>query len=213
MKGTLLFRAAALAGLASAALFLAQSASADTIDVHHYTTPIVISSSAGTVDIVNVYVENKSDHVDTITSIGGGTNELTWTNDGGNPYDVVDSVTIIPDTLTSDGCSVGEQLAADGGTCDIEMAITVSGQPKVKHATDGTEDLYGDNEVYIEVDATYVGGTVNKPKTLPVSGTATFNARVDYDGPVATPEPGSLLLLGTGMLGLAGVVRRRLRRS
>jgi len=30
------------------------------------------------------------------------------------------------------------------------------------------------------------------------------------DAPTPTPEPSSLLLLGTGMLGLAGVLRRKL---
>ena len=41
-----------------------------------------------------------------------------------------------------------------------------------------------------------------------LSGTGTFNV-TPFDAPAATPEPSSLVLLGTGVLGLAGAIRRR----
>jgi len=47
MKGTLLFRAVALAGLASAALFVAQSASASTIEItgpRGFSSPVTVYS-------------------------------------------------------------------------------------------------------------------------------------------------------------------------
>ena len=64
----------------------------------------------------------------------------------------------------------------------------------------------------------------------PIDGSATYNSGVSFDTaagafemttaedatfqavltPAATPEPGSLVLLGTGVLGFAGMMRRRL---
>jgi len=54
------------------------------------------------------------------------------------------------------------------------------------------------NVIGIEVGGASIGG-----------GTAEFGFGNPPPPPSATPEPGSLSLLGTGLLGLAGVVRKR----
>ena len=48
----------------------------------------------------------------------------------------------------------------------------------------------------------------------PETSSNSFSKDTDIGTPTAvTPEPSSLALLGTGVLGLAGVVRRQFRRS
>ena len=80
---------------------------------------------------------------------------------------------------------------------------------------------YGGPDTYftnISLDSTM--GTVNFVTPLaPDGGTTYFSLEEAFDatnpptpGPSTTPEPGSLVLLGTGVLGFAGVVRRRLGR-
>jgi hypothetical protein len=55
----------------------------------------------------------------------------------------------------------------------------------------------------------------NDPNSLP-NGVACPNCTVDFSAMIipgtTVPEPGSLLIFGTGVLGLAGVIRRKLMR-
>ncbi len=58
------------------------------------------------------------------------------------------------------------------------------------------------------------GGLVPPLSTLSLDpGYYTYNGEVTPGAIVASPEPSSLILLGTGVLGVAGAVRRRLWRA
>jgi hypothetical protein len=206
MKGTLLFRAAALTGLASAAFFLAQSASADTISVSDAATipsvPLTVStSSTGSVVVEDFTVTNttttkttkNNSHSVDIDSI-----DATIGAHSDNPLDFVTSV-----TDTGGTCVAGTTNLLEGQSCTIDLTIDyTAGAPDKGH-----HNPFGSNEITLEVDGTNPQGAVGNK----ADDTQKFKVTADYVAP--TPEPGSLLLLGTGMLGLAGVVRRKLRRS
>lgn len=76
--------------------------------------------------------------------------------------------------------------------------------------TDGPEETSD----ALPIDS-YIVGFLDVPGDKKWSATANSGAILEEDGPppTTTPEPSSLALLGTGALGLAGVVRRKFRRA
>ena len=78
---------------------------------------------------------------------------------------------------------------------------TLSGQ--------GISTANGPNVTFIQ-DAYVFGGTLTDPTNTTGETQAYFGPNFSYSTTTTVPEPGTLALVGSGILGLAGMIRRKL---
>jgi PEP-CTERM motif len=99
----------------------------------------------------------------------------------------------------------GELFARGPGFITLGNACTTSGC--------STNPIYWDENSGVGCGGTYPGGGLNCPSTAYEDQFGTIPSEAfTITGPIhgTTPEPGSILLFGSGVLGLAGVLRRKL---
>jgi PEP-CTERM motif len=104
---------------------------------------------------------------------------------------LLDQVFFIGDGLTGNGSGTQQTFYVPTGATELYLGISDACN------YNGSPSCYGDNN----------NGSFD------VSYTDTTVGNNNGNGPSPTPEPSSLMLLGTGILGAAGTLRRRMRVS
>ncbi len=207
MKRPLRLVSTATVTAAVALLLGTQSGLADPLGVTHLNTPVITQYPAdgGSVVAIPIQLTNNNTYGVEILSLGS----LSSAYDEGNPGDVVTGVSFDNDGSgnSSGNCFAYETLkksvnGASGGSCTLEVLLTVTGVAPTKLPPD-------DLGVSLVTDAgiIYTGGSdFGGPQHMGVE----FGVEVQETD---APEPGSLILFGTGLLGLAVVMRRKFSHS
>jgi len=203
MKNSSLSMSAVIAIAGASILFSSKSASADQLSVANIVAKVTINSDAGTMDVTDITVKNSSENAADTETIS----EFilpTISAGQGNPGDAVTNVALFDDASgNSAGNCYLDLVLGKGDSCTLELAITVTGVAPV-----GNSGPASKTDLVNHLDDTTVSVTYGENNASSLSNTANFDVDVQY-----APEPGSLVLLGSGMLGLAGVLRRKLGRG
>ena len=201
MKKSLRLKSIATATVAVALLIAAKSGLAIPLTYTNTVDPFVVKSDAGTVYVTNITIFNPNSFRVDITGIGDPivtTHNNAGNGDPGNPNDIVTSAALYDDVIGNNvgNCYVTEILDS-GSDCTIELALEVFGV--APRGSGNRLADYGDNRITVLVTSVRHNNSAITPQV-----NAKFVTEVDY-----APEPGSLILFGTGILGIAGLIRCR----
>jgi hypothetical protein len=144
---------------------------------------------------------------------GAGTATITGTVSSGSSLDITTALTGVNGVATSGTISwntgaltgSGSSFTYTGGTLTIMSGPTTLFSGTFSSSTPGTVTV---TPVSVLISGVLANGGGTETITIMKSGAFTVSADI---GVVTTPEPGTLGLIGTGLIGLAGLARRKLR--